>query len=323
MNEAAAQLDLIEIVEAAPFVARIKETWQRGAEAILETGRILIEAKAALEHGAFGEMIRHKLPFGPRHAQRLMQIAQHPFLAKPGNAQLLPPDYGALYELSRLEPDDLCEIVRPDLKLGEARAARTEKRRLEVNREMRRLADNPLALPAGPWCVGVADPPWEDPDNPIGFNDRHYRYKYPTMTPAAIAALPVKPIFAEMACLALWITDWHLLIGSHLSVLPAWGFDPRRLFVWDKITIGTGNGYARDVTEHLIIATRGKVKVPPAKLRPASRFAIKKSGKHSEKPQWAEERLEEWYACKGVVLFEREQVRAGWTGWGNELKEAA
>jgi N6-adenosine-specific RNA methylase IME4 len=306
----------------ADFVTRIGEAWRRGAEAILETGRLLVQAKAELESGTFEAMIKEKLPFGPRHARRLMEIARHPFLSDKEHTALLPPNFSALYELSRLEPDELQGFVRADLDLGEARARVTAKRREEVNAEMRRLAENPLKLPEGPWCVGVADPPWLDPDAPIGFNRRHYQWQYPTMTPAEIAALPVRPIFSKLACLAMWVTDWHLLIGSHHPVLEAWGFSPRRLFCWDKQVVGLGNGFGRDVTEHLIIATRGRVKVPPPKLRPPTLFEARK-GEHSEKPHWAEERLEEWYGSKGVVLFARERVRAGWTGWGNELRGAA
>jgi N6-adenosine-specific RNA methylase IME4 len=310
------------VTAVAGFVTRIEEAWRRGAEAILETGRLLIQAKAELESGTFQAMIKEKLPFGARHAQRLMEIARHPFLSEPGHLKVLPPNVGALYELSRLEPEELAGFVRSDLDLGEARAKVTAKRREQVRVEMLRLAENPLKLPDGPWCVGVADPPWEDDKNKIGFNKRHYRWQYPTMTPAEIAALPVRAIFAKLACLALWITDWHLLIGSHHPVLEAWGFDPRRLFVWNKQIVGLGNGFGRDVTEHVIIATRGKVKVPGPALRPPTLFSARK-GEHSEKPYWAEERLEEWYGAKGVVLFARENVRAGWTGWGNELREAA
>jgi hypothetical protein len=44
-----AQASLIEA--PAEWTSRIAAAWQKGVEAILETGRLLIEAKAALKHG--------------------------------------------------------------------------------------------------------------------------------------------------------------------------------------------------------------------------------------------------------------------------------
>jgi hypothetical protein len=39
------------------FAARISAAWQQAAVSIIETGRLLIQAKAALRHGEFGNMI--------------------------------------------------------------------------------------------------------------------------------------------------------------------------------------------------------------------------------------------------------------------------
>jgi hypothetical protein len=64
-------------IEHAEWTSRIAAAWQKGVEAILETGRLLIEAKAALRHGEFKSMIQLKLPFNPGTAQRLMAIARH------------------------------------------------------------------------------------------------------------------------------------------------------------------------------------------------------------------------------------------------------
>ena len=61
---------------------RITSTWRKSVGAIIETGKLLIEAKAALPHGGFEAMVRGVLfPFNIRSAQMLMKIAEHPTLA--------------------------------------------------------------------------------------------------------------------------------------------------------------------------------------------------------------------------------------------------
>ncbi len=80
----------------------ICEAWQRGVESIIETGRRLIKAKKALEHGDFESMLYAKLPFSPSTAQRLMAIAENPVLSKAAHVQVLPPSWGTLYELTKL-----------------------------------------------------------------------------------------------------------------------------------------------------------------------------------------------------------------------------
>ena len=81
----------------------ISVAWQKGIESILETGRLLIAAKDDLPHGSFLAMIQGKLPFGKAVAQRLMVIARHPVLSNTAHAQLLPPCWMTLHELTKLD----------------------------------------------------------------------------------------------------------------------------------------------------------------------------------------------------------------------------
>jgi hypothetical protein len=98
---------------------------------------------------------------------------------------------------------------------------------------------------------------------------------------------------------------YHLAIGSHLPVLEAWGFSPRTVFTWDKEIVGLGRGFARDVTEHIVLALRGDVPGPDHADRPHSRFSIRKSRVHSDKPDWAEQHIERWLPGGAFVsLFE-------------------
>ena len=197
-------------------------------------------------------------------------------------------------------------------------SAHKEKRR----REAVALSLNPRRLPEGPFAGGVADPPWIDPENPIGFNRRHYGHHYPLMTPEQIAALPVGKIFGPRALLLLWITRYHLAIGSHLMVLKQWGFEPRTVVSWNKVIAGLGNGFVRDVSEHIVYAVRGDVPPPDAGDRPLSLFNWKKTKLHSQKPDWPEQQVELILPGGAFVqLFHRGRARPGWGAWGNEARQ--
>lgn len=302
----------------------ISQTWRVSVDAIIMTGKLLSEAKKALPHGTFTTMVEEHLGFGARMAQKLMAIGADGWIANPKHASALPARWDTLYELTRIPEEKrdaqlAAGVIRPDMERGEVIKGRLEVRRTDRLDEMRELASNPLALPAGPFAAGIADPPWENPDAPIGFTGRHYRNQYSTMTPEQIAAMPVRDMFTATAFLALWITRHHLAIGAHLPVLQRWGFTPNTIMTWDKQWIGLGNGFVRDRTEHLVLATRGKPAAPPADARPDSIFAERRSATHSGKPariihQW----IETWFPQMSYVeLFARQNPGHGWVSWGN------
>lgn len=93
------------------FSSRIKATWQKAVESIIETGRLLIEAKDKLPHGEFQKMINQQLPFGVRAAQILMAIAKHPVIGNAKHVSHLPPCWGTLYALSSIPDRDLLELI--------------------------------------------------------------------------------------------------------------------------------------------------------------------------------------------------------------------
>jgi hypothetical protein len=90
------------------FVEKITAGWQKAVESIIQTGKLLLQAKAELPHGEFGKMIEPgKLPFTPSTAQRLMAIARHPVLSNPAHVQHLPPSWGTLYKLTQFSEEML------------------------------------------------------------------------------------------------------------------------------------------------------------------------------------------------------------------------
>ena len=83
------------------WLERISATWRKSVEAIVETGRLLVEAKAAVSHGEWGDLIE-QLPFSHRTANYLMQIAAHPVLSNSQTSASLPATWTALAELARI-----------------------------------------------------------------------------------------------------------------------------------------------------------------------------------------------------------------------------
>lgn len=112
------------------WIARIAEEWRNSVEAIMQVGRSLIEAKAALPHGAFLQMLEdEELPFGASTAQRLMAVARDRRLSNAAYLQYLPASWGTLYELTKLSDEEFTSaidqrVIRPDMMRAEVELIR-------------------------------------------------------------------------------------------------------------------------------------------------------------------------------------------------------
>ncbi|MCU0224277.1 MAG: DUF3102 domain-containing protein [Acidobacteria bacterium] len=108
-------------LEAAnPYTERIRLAWSKTTEAVLETGRLLNEAKKALPHGSFTAMVEKDLPFSPRWAQMLMKISADKRILKANQGSLLPASVKVLYHLTRLDDEGWAYLeaenrIQPDL----------------------------------------------------------------------------------------------------------------------------------------------------------------------------------------------------------------
>jgi hypothetical protein len=87
------------------WTSRVSSAWQNSTASIIETGRLLIEAKESFEHGEWMPLVESRLPFTVRTANRLMKIAADERLSKPAHMKRLPPHWGTLYELTKLKAD--------------------------------------------------------------------------------------------------------------------------------------------------------------------------------------------------------------------------
>jgi len=88
-----------------PIAERICDAWNKSREGIIEAGRLLIDAKAAIPHGEFAEMIAQELPFSHQTANKLMAIAKDERLQDPAHVRNLPISWGSLYEITKLKDD--------------------------------------------------------------------------------------------------------------------------------------------------------------------------------------------------------------------------
>lgn len=174
------------------------------------------------------------------------------------------------------------------------------------------------ALPAGPFSVIYADPPWSYKNKASrACADNHY----PTMSVADLCALPVAGIAAADAVLVMWHVPTMPL--EALRVVEAWGFTFKTMkgFTWakrtkhDKEHIGLGN-YTRANTEDALIAVRGR---GLERLdRGVRQLVMASMGRHSKKPDEVRERIVRlWGDVPRIELFAR-AAAPGWACWGNE-----
>jgi hypothetical protein len=87
------------------YVRLIGEAKARAITAIVDVGKMLLEAKDALPHGEFIPMVENELRAigGIRKAELLMEIARHPVLSDPQHAAHLPAAWTTLSVL--VSPD--------------------------------------------------------------------------------------------------------------------------------------------------------------------------------------------------------------------------
>ena len=208
---------------------------------------------------------------------------------------------------------------------------KTAKMRLSpAERAIRREAQDKQVLeyrpPAGTYSVIVTDVPWRYDDQLEGDGARS-GVQYPTMTVEEIVAMKLGDTKAAADCaLWFWTTNAFLIDGTAARVLSEWRFEPKALITWRKVDskgkdrLGAGR-YLRNVTEHCILAVRGK---PVIRGEDVPNIFDAPRREHSEKP-------DEFFAIVDKVcpappeskleLFARKD-RAGWVTSGAEKPNA-
>jgi hypothetical protein len=88
---------------AEQWAKAIRRQMGKSVEAVLETGRLLMQAKADLTHGEWCRLFEAGLlPFSRSTAFRLMSIAEHNVIGNVAHVQHLPPSWGTLYALTQV-----------------------------------------------------------------------------------------------------------------------------------------------------------------------------------------------------------------------------
>ena len=303
-NQAVVYGDAVE-----SWAQRIRLDVARSAEAIITTGRTLIDCKGDLNHGEFLEATR-RARVSPRVAQMFMAIAHHPALANTSSHSHLPAAYNTLYDLSRLEPFVLEAAIADGL--VHPGITRTEVKTLVV--AMSRLANTDttasLTTDGALFRAIVVDPPWQYENTASRAAAENH---YPTMTMDELAALEI-PAFDD-AHLYLWVTNSFIREG--FALLDEWGFTHKTALTWIKPQMGMGN-YFRSTTEHVLFATRGTL---PTRRRDEVNSFRSDRLRHSQKPNCFYELVERSSPGPYLEMFARSH-RVGWTAWGNEIGSA-
>jgi N6-adenosine-specific RNA methylase IME4 len=170
-------------------------------------------------------------------------------------------------------------------------------------------------LPEGKFRVIYADPPWQYSDSRDGFEnygpaERHY----PTMSIEELQAMPISEVAHDDCVLFLWVTS--PMLGDSFTVIHAWGFDYKTLFVWDKVRHNFGH-YNSVRHEFLMVTTRGSA-LPENKTLYDSVVVEERPSRHSEKPEIFRQIIETLYPTgPWLELFARKESD-GWTIHGNE-----
>jgi len=101
------------------WAPRINAEWRKSVEGVLGAGRQLIAAKEACKHGDFlrlfkghDNVVSEPVPFSENTAQRLMAVASHEVLSNAAHVQHLPQAWGTLYELTKLEDEQIVAGIK-------------------------------------------------------------------------------------------------------------------------------------------------------------------------------------------------------------------
>jgi N6-adenosine-specific RNA methylase IME4 len=153
-----------------------------------------------------------------------------------------------------------------------------------------------------------ADVPWRyDYTHMTGAAAHHY----PTMSLAAIAALPVVQLVAPNAHLHFWTTSTFLWDAK--PIMEAWGFQPKSQLIWCK-PLGTGH-YWRVSHEILLLGVRGRA---PFRHQGLKSWFVCGRGAHSDKPDQVRGWIEQASPPPYLELFGR-RATPGWTVFGDAV----
>jgi N6-adenosine-specific RNA methylase IME4 len=304
------------------WASKINAAWRKSVAAIFETGRLLIAAKASLEHGSWEAMLGGDLKFNANIARMLMEIGRDRRLAKPQIFVLLPPAYTTIYQVSRLDDEQLKArandgTIQPNMTGREIVTLIKQTNRAERERT------SGLAAPEGKFGVILEDFEWHFEVRSEAGMDRHAANHYETADDAVTPELIVERTRERFECadddcvLFMNVPGPHLAIG--LKVMELRGFIYKSQAIWRKQKIITGYWF-RYVHENILVGVKGNVPCPAPGTQWQSVIDAA-AGDHSAKPELIHEMIEQYFRTwRKIELNRRGKPRPGWTAWGNEAE---
>jgi hypothetical protein len=143
--------------KAEYWARKINADWRKSVEGVIRIGQTLLEAKKKCKHGEFLRMFKGNdnsveacVPFGERYAEMLISVAQHPVLKNPKHASDLPQSASTLYELTKLDDEQIIAgmkagEINPEITRAQASSLRSdpvEKPALAAHEEMAAAVKN-------------------------------------------------------------------------------------------------------------------------------------------------------------------------------------
>jgi N6-adenosine-specific RNA methylase IME4 len=303
----------LNVLTVDEWAARITARWQDSVEAILDVGRMLIQAQAQVGHGHWLRLIE-KLPFGERTAQMLQRIAdpdQAPHLANPKHVSYLPPSWGTLHELARLIPEQFeaaiaAGVVHPGMERRDLLCWRSAVQNAAI-------AATDVAVPTGRYHTIVMDPPWPMKKIERAVHPEQVGFDYPTMDEEQLAAFPLSDMAAPDCHLFLWTTVKFL--PPALDLAEAWGFRYVCPFVWMKPGGFQPIGLPQYNVEFALYCRRGAPRFIDTKQFFLGFDAPRRE--HSRKPDQFYDTVRRVCAGPRIDIFSREK-RDGFDQFGNQ-----
>lgn len=216
---------------------------------------------------------------------------------------------GRVTALRKRSPKLFSQVAEGRVTLADANRELKRKKKAKITNKIKR---EPQPPPQGPFRVIALDPPWRYEQN-VDKSTSKVRglVDYADMSVEEICALPVLDLAHDDCILWLWTTN--AFMREAYACIEAWGFEPKTILTWEKQHIGVGH-WLRNVTEHCILAVRGK---PTVTLSNQSTFISEIRREHSRKPEAFYGLVESLCPGSKLEMFAREE-RSGWTAWGAE-----
>ena len=205
------------------------------------------------------------------------------------------------------------EVITPNRVVTEIRKQVNILRRKTIKD---RFSEAPELNAEKTYRVIYADPPWlydkgKELSDKYGDVSKHY----PPMELEDICNLPVNDLSADNSVLFLWATAPKL--PEALKVMEAWGFQYKTNIVWDKV--GHNFGYYFSVRHELLLIGGKGSSTPDNKKLYDSVISIEKSRKHSEKPQYFKELINDLYTEGDKIELFCRKASLNFEAWGNEI----